>query len=396
MNDSAMDESGQVVRILILHPEAATREAIESVLRKVCAFQVAIYQNGSLTDGFERARRLAPRIMLLDLSQDRALAFDLLRDARAPDLLIVGMFNPLLMRGGEGELFRQAARAGIRDFVPLPVSEEEVGAALSGALEDTGRETIYREGRLVSFISCKGGVGTTTLGANSAVLLATSGVVNGDVALCDADVQLGNAAACLGLAPDRDLADLVGDLDDLGALSTYLSHHRETGLRVLASPRDPRDAERLTPDDVSRTLVSLRRRFAMVVVDCPAVLDLLTLAVLDLSEIVYVITEAVTPTIVATATFLDLLEEQGFGPERVRVVLNRHSSQEGVLPRRMVDQELGRPVDHLLPRDKAAVGAFSRGVPVVISRPKGQLSSAIGDLADSMLAPAPAATRALI
>ncbi len=386
-----MDESGQVVRILILHPEAVTRDAIESALRQVCTFPVSIYQNGSLTEGFERARRLAPRIMVLDLSQDRQLAFDLLHGARAPELLIIGLYNPLLLREGEGEFFRQATRAGVDDFVPLPVSEEELSAALAGTLSHGGAGA--REGRLVSFISCKGGVGNTTLAVNSAVLLAASGAVDGDVVLCDAVVQLGNASAFLGLAPDRDLAEMVRDLDDLGALSTYLSHHRETGLRVLACPRDPRDAEVIAPDDLSRVLVSLRRRFALVVVDCPAVLDLLTLAVLDLSETIFAVTEAITPTILATARFLELLAEQGFGEDRIRVVLNRHSSQEGVLPRRMVDEELGRPVDLLLPDDKAALGAVSRGVPLVMSRPKGQLSQAIGELADSMLAPSPAALR---
>ena len=382
-----MDDSGQVVRIFILHPEATTRDAIDSALRRVCSFPVSIYQTGSLTEGFERARRLAPRVMVLDLSQDRNLAFDLLRGARAADLLVVGLYNPLLLREGEGEFFRQATRAGIDDFVPLPASEEELREALAGALGEAGDGGVQREGRVVSFISCKGGVGSTTLAVNGSALLAASGEIDGDVALCDAAVQLGNVAAFLGLAPDRDLADLVDGLDDLRALSTYLSRHRETGLRVLASPRDPRDAERIAPDDMSRVLVSLRRRFELVVVDCPPVLDLLTLAVLDLSETVFAVTEGITPTILGTSTFLELLEEQGFGRSRVRVVLNRHSTTEGVLPRRMVEEQLGRPIDHLLPDDKAALGAVARGTPVVMSRPKAPLSAAIGELAEGMLRP---------
>ncbi len=385
-----MHDNGQVVRIFILHPEAATRDAIDSALRKVCTFPVSIYQTGSLTEGFERAGLLAPRVMVLDLTQDRKLAFDLLQGARAADLLVVGLYNPLLLREGEGDYFREAARAGVDDFVPLPASEEELGEALGGALSETGQNVVYREGSVVSFISCKGGVGSTTLAVNSAALLAASGEVEGEVALCDAAVQLGNASAFLGLVPDRDLADLVNDLDDLGALSTYLSRHRETGLLVLAGPRDPRDAERIAPDDMSRVLVNLRRRFSLVVVDCPAVLDLLTLAVLDLSETVFVVTEAITPTILATARFLDLLEDQGLGSDRLRVVLNRHSTIEGVLSRKMVEDELGRRVDHLLPDDTAAIGAVSRGTPVVMRRPKAQLSAAIGRLAEDMARPAPA------
>ena len=114
-----------------------------------------------------------------------------------------------------------------------------------------------RTGTTITFFGHKGGVGTTTLAVNTALMLAGSHEA-GEVALADTALQFGDAAALLGLAPDRDLADMARGLDEPGALSAYLSQHPETGLRVLARPRELYDAEGLTPERWRATIETLR------------------------------------------------------------------------------------------------------------------------------------------
>jgi pilus assembly protein CpaE len=378
------DADSRIQRILILHPEAETRAETEAALRAAGERQITVFEAESLTEGFDSVRRYDPHCILLDLSEQRELAFELARESRRPDRLIIGLYNPLLMRARQDDFFRAAARAGVRDFIPVPVAPEELAAALAAGRRDAEPEAVGGEGRLISFISCKGGVGTTSLAVNVAVSLAAAEVFANGVALCDAAVQFGNAASFLGVVPELDLADLVRHIDDVDALSTYLHRHPETGLRLLASPRDPREAESISPEDLSRVLIALRQRFGLVIVDCPAAVDLLTLAVLDLSETILVVTEAITPTVIATAAFLDLLAEQGFG-DRVQVILNRHSAGDGILPGRMVNEELGRAVDHVLLDDKAVTAAVSRGTPVVISKPKAEFSKAVARLAEDLV-----------
>lgn len=50
---------------------------------------------------------------------------------------------------------------------------------------------------------------------------------------------------------------MARDLDALTTPSAYLSRHQETGLRVLARPRGLRDAEGVTPEQLSRLLIHL-------------------------------------------------------------------------------------------------------------------------------------------
>ncbi len=376
------DTTQGVARALIIHPVGAIRRTIAQMLRQAGGPPMTLREAESLTEGLGAASWFDPRYVLLDLTEERSLALEVAREVRRADRLVIGLYNPLLLREREDEFFRAAARAGVGDFVPLPASEAELAAALVAPrerLDEAG-------GQIITFFGHKGGVGTTTLAVNTALLLAGSGEA-GEVALCDAALQFGDAAALLGLAPDRDLADMARDVDDLGALSTYLSQHQETGLRVLARPRQLADAESVTPEALSRLLIRLQRRFSYVVVDTAPVLDLMSLAVLDLSEKIFLVTEAVTPTVLGTASFLRLLEEQGFAAARLRIIVNRYTASEGNLPQGTIAQQLGQPVDYAISYDPAFLTAANRGAPLILSRHKSDFPSILGQIADDVTRP---------
>ena len=368
----------RVLSVLVVHGETETRRTLIDTLRTALpGTSLHAAEAATATQGLQAASWLEPRVVLLDLTAERKLALDVARNLRRPDRLILGLYNPMLAADRGAELFRTGARAGVSDFVALPASAAELASALA-ALEPRGAERGL-EGRVVAFVAAQGGAGSTTLAVNSALVLAGSRAAGG-VVLADASLQFGNAAAYLGLAPDRDLVDLLRDLDAATTLTPYLLHHAETGLHLLASPRDAADAEAIAPEDLSRALVALRRRFETLVVDLPAAIDLRTLAALDLADRIYVVTEAVAPTVSSTQRLLGLVDELGLG-ERVRIVVNRYSSFEGNLSEGILGQRLGRPVDRIVPYDRAVVVAANRGAPLVLAQRKGAFAEAIGELA---------------
>lgn len=376
------------LRVLIAHPDEATRSSIDAILRTIERGPVSIDHAVSTGDGMERARRLEPNILFLDLSEDASLAIEVARSLRGLVPSIIGLYNPLLHRDDQSELFRHASRAGISDFVPLPASEAELEEALEAIRPDRERTESAREGNLVSFFSHQGGPGTTTLAVNVAVVLAASDLVPGEVALCDANLQLGDAAAHLGLAPTQDLVDLVRDLDELGAVATALTTHPESGLSVLASPRSPVDAELVTPEQLGRALLALERRFEVTVVDAPSHLDLLTLSSLDLSDSIYLVTEAIAPKIVGTRRLIQLFEEEGYG-SRLRLVVNRFRGSEANLSEAVIEQQLGREIDHLVAYEEAVVLGTNRGQPLILDQQTGPFADAIERLASEIAQGAP-------
>jgi pilus assembly protein CpaE len=335
-----------------------------------------------MADGLRRSRAIKPHVVFLDIGGEKTLVLDTARELRAPGRLIVGLYNPLVLRG-DLPFFRDATRAGVGDFIPLPASEIELLAALAASENRDGRAPA--EGRVIAFFSQQGGVGTTSLAVNTALLMAGADQVKGKVALCDAAVQFGGAASFLGLKPQRDLADLVRDPQGVAALPACLTEEPGSGLKVLAAPRDPVEGDRITPEDITRVLIELRRRFAWVVVDTPPTLDLLTLAVLDSADKIFVVTEAVTPTILGTSRLLKLLDDERLGADRIRVVLNRFNSFEGNLAERTVSEQLGREVDHVVPYDRSFVTAATRGRPVLLGRPSSAIEAAFSNIGQDAL-----------
>ncbi len=396
-------EDARALRVLVIHPDAQVRAAIESSLRRIAPGPLSIYDCPGPLAAFERMPRLDPHVVLLDLGAERDLALELARAGRRAGRRIVALFSPLEAKEGDGDLFRGAARAGCGDFVALPAAEDELAAALEGewggtleggvrGLDGPSGSRRPMEGRLVAFVGHKGGVGTSTLAANAALALAASGRIGRGVVLCDAACTFGSGAALLGVKPEADLGDLATDLGQLGrldrleSLASYLAYDDRSGLALLAAPRDPRAAAGVAPEDLGAALVALRRRFGLVIVDTPSALDLWSLAVLDLAESIVLVTEAVAPTVVASAVWLDLLAEEGFARDRFRVVLNRQGSGPGLLSERTVSEHLGRPIDAVLPEAEAVRAAGATGSPMVLAQPKAPFSVGVQRLVDLLLA----------
>ena len=368
-----------VKTILIVHPDEGTRLELGSLLRGASE-PVAMFESEAPSSALARFHSLAPAVVFLDLDAERELALDFATQARASGAHVIGLFNPLVMGDG-ADFYRRAARSGIGDFVPTPVAAAEVEAALAAFREPGGRGS---GGRLATFCSHKGGSGTTTLAVNLALGLAASDLTDGEVALVDADLPFGMAAAYLGLAPTRSLSDLAAEIDSLTTLSPYLAEHPESGLRVLASPRDPRESAALSPEHLGRALVALKRRFDYLVVDGPSHLDLMAFAALDLSDDIFVVAEPIGPEVLASSRLVKLLESEGLG-DRLRIVLNRDRGFRDALSEELVAEQLGRTVDFVIPYEEQATAAAHTGVPLLVSRPSSPFAEALGNLAETVV-----------
>ncbi len=368
-------------RILIVHADESVRLAIERALRQ--SRQALVVQGAaSLADGLRRARDLDPHLVFVDVGVDKGVIASVGGELRSPGRLLVGLYNPLLLRG-DWAMLRDLTRAGIGDFVEVPPSDEEVIGALA-ALTSRDQHS-PAEGKVIAFYSHQGGVGTTSLAVNVGVLLAAS-QGGGSVVLCDAAVHFGAAAAYLGLNPVRDLSAFVRDPRGGAALTACLTDEPGTGLSLLAAPREPLDGASVTPEDITRLLVDLRRRFKWVIVDTAPSLDLLNLAVLDSADRVMVVTDAVTPTVVGTSALVRLLEREGFGPERISLIVSKFSSFDGNLTERTLRERLGRGVNHLVPYDRNFVIAATKGRPMAGGRMASAVQIALSSIVDDILA----------
>jgi len=374
--------AAQVERVLVVHADADTRNAVETALRNAGGGGLSVYAAPSLGAAVGAAQRSAPRVVLLDLVESLSLALEVAAQLRGRGCYVIGLYSPLTAVGRDVDVLRRAARAGVGDFVPLPVSEAELAAALAAVPAAGATAQQGDRGRMVAFFGPKGGVGVTTLALNTALAMASDGE-DGSTALCDTNLQCADAAAFLGLQPDRDICDAVADLDQLGPMESYLVREPGTGLLLLPGAREPAAGQQVAPDDVARLLIALRKRYANLVVDVPSTIDLLTVSVLELSEAICLVTEPLMPTLVGTARCLEYLESLGLAPDRMHIVLNRGAFFAGALSTQEVERELGRKVAVTVPYEVRVADAADTGRPLLTQRSKSDFVKTVRQLARS-------------
>jgi len=237
-------------------------------------------------------------------------------------------------------------------------------------------------GRVISVVSPKGGVGKTTVATNLAVGLAR--IAPQATVLVDLDIQFGDVASGLNLDPDYFLPSAVNGpaSRDTMVLKTVLTLH-ETGLYVIAAPESPVEADGISADDVRRLLRTLASEFRYVVVDTAPGLSEHTLAVMDETTDVVLLTSMDVPGLrglrkeVDTLRALDLLEG------RRQVVINFADPAAG-LSTADIEATIGTRVDVLLPRSKAVPASVNLGVPLLQSGARDPVSKQLRALVDRL------------
>ncbi|MGI5169999.1 AAA family ATPase [Spirillospora sp. CA-253888] len=307
----------------------------------------------------------------------------------------------LLSLAPDADLLSAALRSGVREVVdprdPAALHEAcaralqlsrrlaPAAAALPGA--GAGEGDGGAEGRVVTVLGTKGGCGKTALATNLAVTLART--ARRGVLLVDLDVQAGDVAVALRLAPERGLGDAVamaGRLDDTGLASLLTPVW--PGLRALTAPGRPAEGERVDGRLVGEVLALARRTFDHVVVDTPAHFCDPLLAALDATDHCLVVTAPDVLTLKNTRVALETLDLLGHPAEQRVVVLNRAGSPVG-LTIRDVERVLGAPVGPHVPSSADVPASLNRGVPLAVDKPGHAVSRAIADLAAGVLGVAP-------
>jgi pilus assembly protein CpaE len=296
------------------------------------------------------------------------------------------------------DLLQQALRAGVRDVLAAPVETSQlvstvqrVADTLGSAVpagQMPGAEAILETGelgRVTTVFSTKGGAGKSVIAANLAVALARRS--DRPVALVDADLQFGDIAVMLKLAPQHTIVDAVSSIQKLDAslLQSLLVTHEGSGLLVLPAPLEPAFADQIGAEEMIRIIDLLRTFCAHVVVDTPAYFNDVVLGLIESSDDVLLVAGMDIPNIKNVKIGLQTLKLLNTPMEKLHLVLNRANSKVK-LEVSEVEKTLGVKATALIPSDVVVPQAVNKGTPVVLSSPKAGVSRAIEELATKFVA----------
>jgi pilus assembly protein CpaE len=196
-------------------------------------------------------------------------------------------------------------------------------------------------------------------------------VAGAPVALVDCSLQFGDVGVHMNLRSKYSLLDLAGagDIDD-AMLARVLCEHG-SGVQVLLAPGEPDAAAHVDGATVSAVINKLRARYSYVVVDTWSFLDEVTETLLRMADEVLLVATPELPTLRNTKRLIEYTQRHQLATGHVLIVLNRFPSVEGI-SLDDVQQHLRHPVAANIPSEGMAVTqSINRGVPLVISHPKG-------------------------
>jgi pilus assembly protein CpaE len=312
-------------------------------------------------------------------SHDQALEVITAATAQREDRPVV-----VLYQGNPNGFLEQAFEAGADDLIALPQAAGQLGFALEKALaRRRGAGGAVADGAMIAVLGPKGGTGKTVTSSNLAVALALEGK---SAVLVDLDLQFGDVGLALGLEPTKTIYDLAvsGGSLDAEKIDGFLARH-PSGARALLAPLRPDQAAAIGTSFLREVFEILRSRYDFLIVDTPPAFTPEVIAAVDASSHLCVVGMLDALSLKDTKLGLQTLQQMGYDPKAVTLVLNRADSDVGIT-QADVEQLLGRAPDVLVGSDRAIPRALTNGQPIVVAEPRSKAARSYAVLAERYLA----------
>ncbi|MGN6133185.1 MAG: AAA family ATPase, partial [Aureliella sp.] len=253
-----------VLRLAIVDPRDDSREKLKTMLlgMEIVWLEADCSRYEFFPDVVAQSK---PDVGVICLDSDPDKAIALLEKMRtdAPDCALLAISS-----SSDGQRILKAMRAGAKEFLTLPVTLEDLMAALARISQAKfgGTDGRSRTSRIIAVAGASGGVGCTSVAVNLGCILAANPA--NTVALVDLDLAVGDADVFLDTIPDYSLIDVTQNVArlDFQLLKRSMTKH-SSGLYLLPRPVQLQDVRLINPDSLRRVFGLLKATFSHIVID---------------------------------------------------------------------------------------------------------------------------------
>jgi pilus assembly protein CpaE len=310
-----------------------------------------------LPEFLEKIERLRPEVMILEVMKLREPMEHVVGRIKSgsADPMIIALHNT-----AEPELILSALRAGAHEFLHPPLKSNLQQALERKSLErNKSKERLRQKGKVVGFLSAKGGCGATTIACHTAAELGRQGK---HVLLADLDLDVGMIRFLMKTKSPYSVLDAMNNLHRLDqSYWNALISNGLPGLEVIAAPPALPSKQQPNQDQVQNMLTFVRGQYDFSIVDLGRSLNLTAMNALDEIDETYLVTTLDVPALHQSKQIIQTLSNVGYGRERLRLVLNRMPQRLDVTPDEL-EKMMSLPVFATLPNDYPALyESYSEG-----------------------------------
>ena len=308
----------------------------------------------------ERLEFLRPEVVLLDITGLPLPLEEAVRAVRAalPDAMLVALDTT-----AQPETILAAMRVGANEFLYPPLGNNLRKAVERRAeVRPRPRENSRPPGKVLGFLSAKGGSGASTIACHLAAELGRVSAQRAEHSLlADLDLQSGIVGFLMKVKSPYSVLDAVQNLHRLDvSYWNALVSAEWPGLEIIAAPSGYLPKDPVSGESLGKVLTFVRAHYAWTVVDLGCTLNMATITVLDEIDDIFLVTTLEVPSLHQAKQAVQTLINAGFG-NRLRVILNRTPQRPDVTSEEL-ERILGLPIDTMLPNDYYALyDAFCKG-----------------------------------
>jgi pilus assembly protein CpaE len=281
----------------------------------------------------------------------------------------------------------EVMKAGVSEYLVTPINDKILQSAIEEVRLQRASVGEISRGSIYSFISSKGGLGSTVIAVNTACAMAR--YKDSRVALFDMSFQSGDAGVLLDLYPQTTMSDVVRNyhrLDSSFLLAAMTKH--SSGLEFMAAPNSPEECDIIKGEHVSHVLDLARKIYDQVVIDCTSMsINESNIEIFNASEIIFLVTDMSVPAIRNCSRVIKLMQKIGIDKTHIEVVVNR-VIKGGALSLNDVEKNLDKTAYWLFPNDfKGVVSSINKGEPLLVGNSGMPLAKNIAQFVEKLKSP---------
>ena len=370
------------IRVVLVDPQGDTREALQRLLGRIGSVWLAEVCP-SYAGAAGRIAEIRPHLAIITIDSHPEQAIQLIQTIvqQSPGVVVLpaGLTR-------DSSIILHVIRAGAREFLLLPTESAELIEAIRRLDLSRSDETsdVARGPQIIAVTAAAGGVGCTSLAVNLATTLAKSS--KHEAVLVDFDLLFGSTDACLDLVPDHSILEVVQNIErlDLTLLKRTLTRH-DSGLYLLPRPTAMKDAVKLDPALLHRTIVMLQAAFASVVIDTSKGFQSTDYVAFEMADVILMVVDLNLTCLRNTARLIQLFQEFDGMAERVKLIANRVGAFDSEISIHQAEETLKMPITWRVPNDtKVFRLARAKGVPIDVIAAGSKIHQSLLAIAQSL------------